>query len=428
MERDHLIKQLKTLKTKRAGGLARQAWVGAVREVLMERAEKDCRSLKMQTAQSTKQLRLAFVMGRDWHRLMRPAVATFIVLALVFGGWITSVNASYNSLPGDMLYNLKIMTEHAQVALTSSKENKVKLSVEFAGRRLDEVAKLIEKQVPEKEKKVEKAVDNFKKDIKVAQQNLDEMKGKKAKSAEKVVEVVNIVDEKASQYKEALNQTVEKVPSTKKKVKEAKEAVTEVEVKAVEVLVEKHLSGEANISEQEVAQKIENKLNKAQDEITQAESQLSGLGISTSGTAELIDSEEAADETDGDVTETGEQGVEGVAAEGEGSSADTASEQINQAKEIIGEARTLLENKDYTAVIDRVKQVNTLAINVEDQVSEQTQISASASGTDEFIGVAEDGNTSASSTADVSTSSTLPVDEGLITGQSATSTDEIITQ
>lgn len=66
-------------------------------------------------------------------------LASFFVL--IFGGWMTTVNAASSSLPGDSLYTVKILTERAQLQFASG-ERRAVLHTEFAQRRFQEAVAL----------------------------------------------------------------------------------------------------------------------------------------------------------------------------------------------------------------------------------------------------------------------------------------------
>ncbi|MBU1922133.1 hypothetical protein KKD84_02820 [Patescibacteria group bacterium] len=414
MDKDHLIKQLNTLKHKRAGGLARQAWIADAKKIIMQKAEEDCQILQASETRGDKQLRLVFDMGRDWHRMFRPVVAMGLVVIMVFGGWITSVGASQNSLPGEALYKLKLFSEQAQAAITSSGESKVKLHVEFAGRRLDEVAKLIDSSVLEKEQKVGQAVDGFKKQIDSVHEDLDNIKDKKVtkkKDSDKFVEVTKIVDKKAVEYQDALDQTVDKVVVSKDKIKGAREAVNEVEAKAVEVLVEKHLSGELYISEEEVSETIQGKLDKAKQDIDQAKFQLDELGRPAGG--EAIDGDKIVNEED-----------EGSSQKEGGAGTVT---QIGEVEGKIQQGEALLQNKDYTGAMGKVKEVKTITMEVKEGIAQTKIVMEEENKADAEQGLSADGLSQGVVAPGSETSSTtLKIEDGLLSGQSATTTQEII--
>jgi Domain of unknown function (DUF5667) len=68
--------------------------------------------------------------------------AAGLILLILFGGGTLTVYASQGSLPGESLYPLKTLSEDALLSLTSSPEKRVNLNMEFADRRLTEMAEL----------------------------------------------------------------------------------------------------------------------------------------------------------------------------------------------------------------------------------------------------------------------------------------------
>jgi len=81
--------------------------------------------------------------------LLKPrlALSTLMVVLLVLGGSIASVKAADNARPGDFLFPLDRAIEEIQIKLVS-KEKGLKLQLEFAKERVDEVKEImIEAQV-----------------------------------------------------------------------------------------------------------------------------------------------------------------------------------------------------------------------------------------------------------------------------------------
>jgi hypothetical protein len=70
-------------------------------------------------------------------------VAAAVLIVIISGAGITF--ASQESLPGDKLYPVKILTEEVVVAVTPNPETKAKLRIEFAGRRVKEVEEVVKK-------------------------------------------------------------------------------------------------------------------------------------------------------------------------------------------------------------------------------------------------------------------------------------------
>ena len=83
-----------------------------------------------------------------WQRRWAVAIAVILVLFLAGGG---TVVASSNSLPGDLLYPVKIATEEVQAFFTFGDEARANLHIKFAERRVKEIELLAERgrNIPE---------------------------------------------------------------------------------------------------------------------------------------------------------------------------------------------------------------------------------------------------------------------------------------
>ena len=84
----------------------------------------------------------------SWQRRWAVAVAVILALFLAGGG---TVMASSNSLPGDLLYPMKMATEKVQAFFTFGDEAKANLHIKFAERRGKEIESLAERgrNIPE---------------------------------------------------------------------------------------------------------------------------------------------------------------------------------------------------------------------------------------------------------------------------------------
>lgn len=67
-----------------------------------------------------------------------------VILGLLFGGSGATVAAAQTSMPGDMLYPVKMLTEDIQMDLTNDEANKFELAMKFTQRRYDEIQAVLE--------------------------------------------------------------------------------------------------------------------------------------------------------------------------------------------------------------------------------------------------------------------------------------------
>lgn len=122
------------------------------------------------------------------------AGAMVLVLAVVLGGGsFTAITRAKASLPGDVLYGVKITMEKAQLNLAFSQQKQAELEMSFASTRLDEVNKLITQDGDAKEvaANVSQAMERFSSSLGSVQKKLNTAKSmpdpKDAKSLAVVV-------------------------------------------------------------------------------------------------------------------------------------------------------------------------------------------------------------------------------------------------
>jgi hypothetical protein len=84
--------------------------------------------------------RRAWSFGGMWGSAW--AKAAFAALVLVILG-MSAVELSARTVPGNLLYPVKILTERVRFALASNPEDRVELRITFSERRLDEVVKTL---------------------------------------------------------------------------------------------------------------------------------------------------------------------------------------------------------------------------------------------------------------------------------------------
>lgn len=107
--------------------------------------------------------------------ISRPIVAGVAGIMIVMSGLLTTVSAAEQSLPGDVLYTVKLLNEKTQLQLASLDRRAV-LHTEFAERRLQEVVQLQkESNVDRGGAWVAQTMDAYKNEITSANHNLQEL-------------------------------------------------------------------------------------------------------------------------------------------------------------------------------------------------------------------------------------------------------------
>lgn len=212
----------------------------------------------------------------------RPLAISALAFVIVVGGWIAGVSASQDSLPGDVLWGVKLAGEKTRLVIASvggSKEKEAGLHLEFASNRAGEIKEVVIKE--ESTKKVESintAVDSLKKSMESASKTLEDaategMSGvlEIAANTDKKVEKI-LVDLKESQ-KVAKAEGIEDINGINKvedQMKAVSKVVEDMSVKTIGVLVSK--TEDTSINEEvktEVKEMIKTQVGKHLDKVAE---------------------------------------------------------------------------------------------------------------------------------------------------------------
>jgi len=313
--------------------------------------------------------------------IARPAGIVSALAVLIFSSGVFSVSASKGSLPGDILYPVKLTSEKVKVGLAEKGEQKAKLHVEIAEERVREIEKVVQQETSSESKqvKVKIAAEGLKKEMENAKKELDKVKDI-PKSTKTAVNVVKELDEKADAISEKVQavkttQTAE-VPTTVKAddsvkaivktLNEATVATDQTGVKAVEVMVEKHAAGDITMTDKEVIKVVEKKLIKTENKVKEVAEKVTKATEAVNEAAK-----DAAKDVPADPAGSGE------AKPDEAKQAEVkAQEQIvveikdkpSEAEKILTEAKDLLNQGDLNSVLEKVKQSTAIVDEVTTKV------------------------------------------------------------
>jgi len=370
---EKIIEQLKTLQNVKP----RKEWVQLQRELLLSQIKSQAAARKQSRILNTWFLVKSFMPTSVLRFAAKPLGALTVLAVFVFGTGMLGVNASKGSLPGDILYSVKRTSEKMQVGLTVSKEKEAALHVQFAEERVNEIEKVTQGQATsdKKMKQISISVEGLKDEMKQAQENLDQAKDQPRK-AQAVVAMAKVLDVKS----EEINNRIEQNKSQSgeqaivDKLSEAQVATAKAGVKALEVIVEKHEQGEVTMSEGELVKTIDNKIEKAKETLKQAEQKVENAKIlfesTQKATLEIeVESpastnpsslgEPAAAPTKVEVPTLSGDAVSVTPAEADGKPA--------EAKQILTEAKDLLNHGDLSSAMEKVKQSAEITTEMNEQ-------------------------------------------------------------
>jgi hypothetical protein len=242
-----LTKQLNSLKDHPQAGWVSSDTKDRGREVLMAAIGGD----RPQVVEVENQEGVASYYGWNAIRMFtRPVTAGALVFVLLFGGWFTTAHAASASLPGDTLYGLKLVTERAQLAVSST-ERRAVLHTEFAQRRLEEVAVL---QSRGDSVLVSQAMEAFRDELQGAQEELLILR---EDGNVETIAIASVIDQKVGDLNDSLT-SLEGAEETIDDVDESKKVAREVSDSAVGTIVDAHEAGETEESKLALEQSFKN--------------------------------------------------------------------------------------------------------------------------------------------------------------------------
>ncbi len=118
---------------------AHRAFLGSLRSKLETYIEAHPASIPYKPVSKPDIVSVGFASMWAQHKLSFAAAVMVVVIIMGSGGMVALAK---NSLPGDTLYPVKLFTEQVQLQTTSSPESQVQKNIEFAQRRVEEIAAL----------------------------------------------------------------------------------------------------------------------------------------------------------------------------------------------------------------------------------------------------------------------------------------------
>ena len=268
----NLIKQLKSLK--HAEIKPSEKWLKSNRELLLSQIKntvvvKENTKFNFETVWQAMSIFLPYSFVRN---VVRPVVVVFLIMGMGISSWVVAASASSESLPGEWLYSAKRVTEKTQVTMADvvgDTDGSTRLHVAFAKRRAEETRDIISQNDPAKIKIASQTVNDLKDEMKTVNSKLEEIKTAQGSSA---IMAQNI-NQNAQEIKDVLKEvkvnlltssdTTTSTDDLSAQVSEVKNLAKDTAVRAVEIMVEKHLQGDTSVSKDDVKQAINNQLQSA---------------------------------------------------------------------------------------------------------------------------------------------------------------------
>ncbi len=322
---------------------------------------------------------------------LHVAVIGLFICGTTLGGWAASASASSQSMPGDLLYSVKLATEKTHilaVSATGNKKEETRLHLASAKKRSKELQKITDKP-----KLAEKVVADLKKSIASAEKTMQDINKEDEVVAK---EVAKDLTEDTAGIAKTLKEITKDIAGTKvlisREVVEARKEVEETEMAAIEVLADEA----KDIVEDKIADIIK-EVEETQELATEVSDEISDLGSILSATStpavinednesvedvlETEDIEEDEDVVQEDTTEesTEDQEIETEAQPLTSNSGEVIVEKLDSsvehAKEVAEEAKAFLDDDNIKEAVEKIKLLTSITAEAEEAVTDvQEQI------------------------------------------------------
>lgn len=258
-------------------------------------------------AWSTRTEEVKYIFGNAgvW-RLAKPVLAGLMVAVLTTGGWIASVSASFNSLPGDRLWSIKRAAQNTEVAvksLVASDSEKAQLHLGLAKNRTEDIKRAVaERTTSGDEATRTKAVSDLNvaaKDVAVAVKTASEAVNTRVQGVSKAelpaaIAIVTDVNKNATEIVKSLQETVPAANSVDteltRTVVDTVKSVNESSLSTVEAVVSaQEKTSPESPNSATVTTLVNNKLSELAETTSGLEQAVKSIKQQTTSTAEIIE-------------------------------------------------------------------------------------------------------------------------------------------
>lgn len=232
-----------------------QTWVAKNRKLLFQQISNSRVQVEKPVVVDTIHAFLYQFRSSAFFQTLKPTLTALSIAIMATVGWIASVSASFNSLPGDRLWVVKRVAQNTEIAVKSigaSEAQKVQLQMNLAKSRVEDIKKTVsqrlgsENTAADKQKTVED-LNVAVRDVQDAVKSVSESITTQAKTTSKdnpqqVVETVKDVTKGTSDMTKTLVSTV--VSSTAasgevaKQVLETVRVVNQASINAAEAVIQ----------------------------------------------------------------------------------------------------------------------------------------------------------------------------------------------
>lgn len=385
--RERVIEQLKRLQHGSAN--PRAEWEGRNRALLLAQIKNTLPERSTVKPMEKMWAGLSIFLPKPLvYNVVRPTAVLLVIVLVATTAYSGTVKASYETLPGDWLYPAKRGVEKTQAAVLSvigDAASQTKLHVEFAKRRAAETRQIIRSADPDKVAKVGETVAGLRDEMKSINSKLEENKNANGNFQ---ATVAKDIKQKSEQIKDVLQDAKDNLALSSdvdnkvlsQEISETKDLVRDVSVKAVEVLVTKHLEGDMSVSKEEVKKEINSALQTSVDDVGVSKQNVDGAKVileSVKGAVQDFKAE-AQKQKNSDLVSSAKEFSDKIStATNQTVAAVLKTEAVSaELGKKVSETRELLSKDNLAQAVDKVKEANEASKDAEkisDKAIEKTQ-------------------------------------------------------
>jgi len=245
------------------------AWVKSTRSFVVEYAKigetKEKQVFKSYLSQETISGKLVAFVSSFRIRTLAPAVS-FAAIIMLAGNFVM-VKAE-NSLPGEKLYTVKILSEKIQLAMTFGDDKRVAMKFDLAEKRLNELTSITEtsagvNQGGAANPAVGTAAESFKEQLNSALAEMDSA-SKTNTDSKKTMAMAKIADSKTSDYAKKMENALGKNASSATKG-QISDVASKIEAANISALTALAKAGQDSQDSKDVAVKVEEKIKTTEE-------------------------------------------------------------------------------------------------------------------------------------------------------------------
>lgn len=217
------------------------AWVKRTRTDLLANIRHQAMKQSVVTlGQRVRFFVLAYIPRSTVDFVRGPVMAVVSVFAVVLGGSLASVSAAERSIPGDLLYSVKLATEQARILMEPEAPDQLRLKAEFAERRGEEIKQLAQaKPSPKQSQQIKDTADMLKKDLDAVKLQLHTVASQS--SPAQAATAAKDVDQRSGHVADTIKDVRDTIPAdAKQNILDVQVAAVNTSVKAVQVLIDVH--------------------------------------------------------------------------------------------------------------------------------------------------------------------------------------------